>query len=387
MVDSSSAESQSPARFQLMAAELDDVDRDIQYYICQWGIGQDVGAWAKKIGTTWRMSNDIYNAWRSIWRITNQVVPYFRYTESGAFADMDMLIIGLNALSTEEERFHFGMWAINKSPLVIGAALDHDRLSQASLEIMSNKEVIAINQDSLVKQAQIARRYTEEQWDIWLGDLSGSRTVVGVANWKNDSQSVIFDLASLGVASANVRDVWAAKDLGSLSGPQGIDLAGHELRLWVLSDIVVAPALSSATYYNAARASLSGSAGVVSCPNGTCLPTGNKIGRIASGADITFANVSAQSTGKKLVAVDFVNYDYAFTTAWGMGDNIRNMTVAVNGEKAKRWAFPLSGGNWNESGRLVVEADGFKNGTDNVVTFAAFGNGTAPDLVGFEVLE
>jgi len=370
-----------------MAAELDDVDRDIQYYICQWGIGQDVGAWAKKIGTTWRMSNDIYNAWRSIWRITNQVVPYFRYTESGAFADMDMLIIGLNALSTEEERFHFGMWAINKSPLVIGAALDHDRLSQASLEIMSNKEVIAINQDSLVKQAQIARRYTEEQWDIWLGDLSGSRTVVGVANWKNDSQSVIFDLASLGVASANVRDVWAAKDLGSLSGPQGIDLAGHELRLWVLSDIVVAPALSSATYYNAARASLSGSAGVVSCPNGTCLPTGNKIGRIASGADITFANVSAQSTGKKLVAVDFVNYDYAFTTAWGMGDNIRNMTVAVNGEKAKRWAFPLSGGNWNESGRLVVEADGFKNGTDNVVTFAAFGNGTAPDLVGFEVLE
>jgi hypothetical protein len=92
MVDSSSAESQSPARFQLMAAELDDVDRDIQYYICQWGIGENVGAWAKKIGTTWRMSNDIYNAWRSIWRITNQIVPYFRYTESGAFADMDMLM-------------------------------------------------------------------------------------------------------------------------------------------------------------------------------------------------------------------------------------------------------------------------------------------------------
>jgi hypothetical protein len=84
MVDSSSAESQSPARFQHMAAELDSVDRDIHYYVCQWGIGTDVGLWASKIGNTWRMSNDIYNAWRSIWRITNQVVrmymlPYVRY--------------------------------------------------------------------------------------------------------------------------------------------------------------------------------------------------------------------------------------------------------------------------------------------------------------------
>jgi hypothetical protein len=92
MVDSSSAESQSPARFQHMAAELDMVDRDLEYYVCQWGIGHDVGEWASDIGTTWRISNDIYNAWRSIWRITNQVVPYYRHTKVGAFADMDMLM-------------------------------------------------------------------------------------------------------------------------------------------------------------------------------------------------------------------------------------------------------------------------------------------------------
>jgi hypothetical protein len=92
MVDSSSAESQSPARFQHMAAELDAVDRDIQYYVCQWGIGQDVGTWASEIGTTYRISNDIYNAWRSVWRISNQVVPYFRHTTVGAYADMDMLM-------------------------------------------------------------------------------------------------------------------------------------------------------------------------------------------------------------------------------------------------------------------------------------------------------
>jgi hypothetical protein len=57
------------------------------------------------------------------------------------------------------------MWAINKSPLIIGAALDPKRLSKASLDILSNKEIIAINQDSLAKQAQLVRRNTEDEWD------------------------------------------------------------------------------------------------------------------------------------------------------------------------------------------------------------------------------
>lgn len=387
MVDSSSAESQSPARFQHMGAELDAVDRDIEYYICQWGIGLDVGKWASELGTTWRMSNDIYNAWRSIWRITNQIVPYFRHTKVGAFADMDMLIVGLNALSAEEERFHFGMWAINKSPLIMGAALDPGRLSDVSLQIMSNAEVIAVNQDSFAKQAQLILRATEEEWDVWQGELSGARQILGIANWKNDSQSVQVDLAALGIGSAHARDLWAEKDQGVVSGSQNLTLAGHELRLWLLSNITTVSPLQSTGYYNATLGTTSGSARVNTCPSGTCLPAGAKIGNIGLGGSVTFANVSAQSPGKKLVGVDFVNYDYAFTTAWGLGDNIRNMTIAVNGQKAKRWAFPLSGGNWNEGGRLLVEADGFVQGEQNMLTFAGYGNGTAPDLIGFEVLE
>jgi alpha-galactosidase len=295
--------------------------------------------------------------------------------------------VGLNALSAEEERFHFGMWAINKSPLIIGAALDSDRLSKTSLDILSNKEVIAINQDSLAKQAQLVRRNTMDEWDIWMGDLSGSRQVLGIANWKNDSQSVHFDLSSLGLASAQARDVWAAKDLGVVSGSQNISLAGHELRLWLLSDGVLSKPLTSTTYYTAANASTNGSARISTCLPGACLPTGVRAGNINAGARVTFSNISTQSTGSKLMGVDFINYDYAFGTAWGWGDNARNITIAVNGRQAKRWAFPLSGGNWNESGRMVIEVDGFVQGTGNVVTFGAFGNSSAPDLVGFEVLE
>ncbi|KAF1966476.1 alpha-galactosidase precursor [Bimuria novae-zelandiae CBS 107.79] len=386
MVDSDSAEAKSPTRFQKMATSLEGVDRSFQYFLCQWGIGENVGDWASKIGNTWRMSNDIYNAWRSIWRITNQVVPYWRDTRPGAFPDMDMLLVGLNVLSAEEERFHFGMWAINKSPLMLGGILDN-HLSATSLAIMSNKEVIAIDQDSLGRQAQLVRRYTVEEWDIWLGELSGSRKVLGLANWRNESQSVSFDLPSLGISSAIARDVWAAKDVGSVAGTQNVKLAAHELKLWVLSNITTASAPAS-TYYSAASAKLAGGASLTQCSTDDCLPTGEKIGNIGSGASVTFQSVTAKNTANKtLLGVDFINYDYAFTTAWAWGSNTRNMTIAINGGSPKRWAFPLSGGDWYETGRLFVEVDGFKAGSSNRVVFGNAGTGWAPDLVGFEILE
>ncbi|CAI6332212.1 unnamed protein product [Periconia digitata] len=387
MVDSSSAESQSPTRFQKMAGSMEKVERDIQYFICQWGIGQNVGTWASEIGNTWRMSNDIYNAWRSIWRITNQVVPYYRHTRPGAFADMDMLLVGLNVLSAEEERFHFGMWAINKSPLMIGGILD-SRLSKSSLDIMSNKEVIAINQDPLAKQAQLVRRQTEEEYDVWLGDLSDSRKVLGIANWRNASKTVELDLKSFNISSANIRDVWAAKDTDSASGIQKVNLAGHEMKLWVLSNITTnAEGFLPSRYYAATNGTLEGSASVASCPSGSCLPVQRKVGNISQGSKVTIGAISSKTSGKKLVGVDFINYDYSFTTAWEWGTNTRNMTIAVNGGAAKRWAFPLSGGNWFETGKLMTELDGFKAGDDNKIVFSAVGNTFAPDLVGIQLFE
>lgn len=276
------------------------------------------------------------------------------------------------------------MWAINKSPLMLGGILDN-KLSKSSLAIISNKEVIAINQDSLAKQAQLVRRHTVEEWDIWLGELSGSRKVLGIANWRNASQSVSFDLASLEIVSGVARDVWAAKDIGQVSGKQDMTLKPHELRLWVLSNTTATNAPPS-TYYSAASAKLSGSASITQCSAGECLPSGKKVGNIGQGAGVTFTSVAAKGAANKtLVGVDFVNYDYAFTTAWDWGTNTRNMTIAVNGGAAKRWAFPLSGEDWYETGRLLVEVEGMKAGKGNTVVFGSVGTGWAPDLVGMEV--
>ncbi|KAM0244254.1 hypothetical protein ACHAP5_006467 [Fusarium lateritium] len=384
MVDADSAEAKSPDRFVKMAAAINETDRDIQYFLCQWGIGEDVPQWAAPLGNSWRMSNDIFNAWRAIWRITNQAVAHSKYNGLGAFADLDMLIIGLGALSYEEERFHFGFWSMMKSPLIIGGVMDAKQIPTESLEVMSNKEAIAINQDPLGEAAKLTVRYTEEEWDVWAGNLSSGRKVLGVANWKNETQTVKVDLSLIGVGEATARDVWAHKDV-SVSGNQEFELKPHELRLLVLSDITRTSPPKSAGYYSVQDADLDGTASLVDCKENECLPANKKVGSIGKDAKVTFEKVDSPKDGSLYVGIDYINHEYHHT----IGDwetNSRNMTISVNGQDAKRWAFPNAGGDWFESDRMTILLDGFNKGGENTVTFTASSEGKwAPDLVGFEL--
>lgn len=293
--------------------------------------------------------------------------------------------VGLNKISIEEERFHFGMWAINKSPLIIGCPTSLSLTPSASFDILSNTEVISINQDPLGEQAQLLRRYTEEQWDIWAGNLSGSRLVVGLANWKNSSSKISFSLDTvLGVSSASARNVWANQDLGVISGTYETTLKGHELQLLVLSKISKADTSPRSTgYYAAVDAELTGSAAVAACSDTQCLPSHSKVGYIIGDASVTFNKVSTRSAGTTLVGVDFINYDVALDSAWSDGTSSRNLTVSVNNGPIQRWDFPISGGSWYETGRLLIEVGGFKEGNNTVVFGAS--NGYAPDLVGIEI--
>lgn len=298
--------------------------------------------------------------------------------------------VGVAGFTETEERFHFAFWAMAKSPLSLG--MPFSSASPSSIAVVSNKEVIAINQDPLAVPAILRRRYTEEEWDIWAGPLSGDRLVVALTNWKAKAQTVSVDLAAvLGVGQAEVRDVWAHEDLGTVSDVFDATLASHELRLLVLSNIVPSEAGEpvSTGYHPAQSASLNGSAALEDCPNEECLPSNAKIISLAANATATFDSVQASSAGTKLVAVDYINYDVALGSAWDWGSNTRNLTIAVNGgaKQAKRWAFPLSGGDWYEAGRLLVEVPGFKAGEDNLIVFGGYQNQATPHLVGFEVLE
>lgn len=263
--------------------------------------------------------------------------------------------------------------------------MDAKQIPTESLEVMSNKEAIAINQDPLAEAAKLVVRYTEEEWDVWAGNLSSDRKVLGVANWKNETQTVKVDLSLIGVKEATARDVWAHKDV-TVSGNQQFELKPHELRLLVLSDITQTAPPKSAGYYSAQDANLDGTASVVDCKESECLPANKKVGSIGKDAKVTFEKVNAPKDGSLYVGIDYINHEYHHT----IGDwetNSRNMSISVNGEDAKRWAFPNAGGDWFESDRLTILLDGFTKGDKNAITFTASADGKwAPDLVGFEVL-
>ncbi len=283
------------------------------------------------------------------------------------------------------------MWAINKSPLKIGAPLAKPgAVPQASIDILSNKEVIAISHDSIGKQARLIRRYTEEEWDLWAGELSESRLVLGIANWKNDTQTVRIDLgaAGLGLKKVNARDVWAHQDVGGLSGVRTWQLKGHEMKLLVLSEVEQSLQVPKGTgFYAASNAKIQGGAVIEGCGDGECLPAGSRARYITRDSTVVFDSVESKGSGTKVLGIDFINYEIATDTAWGWGSNTRNMTIAVNNGKSKRWAFPISGGDWQEADRMFIEVDGFVDGASNKVSFSGFGDSNAPDLVGFEIYE
>ena len=286
-----------------------------------------------------------------------------------------------------------GLWSMAKSPLTIGLPLNATSSpSRSSLATLTNKDVLAINQDPLAKPARLVRRFTEEEWDLWAGPLSRDRMVVALANWRNESQTVSIDLArAIGVKSAHAKDVWAGRSIGSVKGVYETDLDAHQLQILILSKIKPSALQPVGTgYHSASTAALTGSATLSHCTQGECLPAGAKVTDIRGNSTATFSSVQAPSAGTQTLAVDFINYDVAMGSAWEWGSNTRNMTIAVNGGAPKRWAFPLSGGDWFESGRLLVEVDGFEEGEGNSVVFAGSkGDGVAwaPELVGFELLE
>ena len=292
-------------------------------------------------------------------------------------------------MSEEEERFEFTMWAINKSPLIIGAPMNTAITAQSSLDILSNKDVSAINQDALGEQTSLVRRYTEEEYDIWAGNLTEGRKVVAIPNWSNDTKEVNVDLASaLGLESVGtITDVWHNVPVSSDPLQMPLTLAGHEARLLVLADLTYSASAAPGAYYSAADATLDGGANLVSCDAGTCQPTSQKVQDVVNGASVTFDNVAAADlTATRLVGIDFINYDIALASAWSNGTNTRNLTVAVNDGTPKRWAFPISGGNWSDTGRLNVEVDGFVAGTGNTVKLASVDQQFGPDVVGLEVV-
>ena len=133
-------------------------EKPITFSICEWG-NADPSKWGAKVGNMWRTTSDILPNWLSIRYIYERNVRLYEYAYPGHYNDPDMLEVGNGKLSENENKAHFSLWCMMASPLVLGNDIrllkdKSDEKAQSTLKILTNKELIAIDQDSLSKQAK-----------------------------------------------------------------------------------------------------------------------------------------------------------------------------------------------------------------------------------------
>ena len=221
--------------YEVMHAALEKVPRDIVYSLCQYGMG-NVWEWGAGVGgNCWRTTGDITDGWSSMSRIGFAQAGHEKFAGPGHWNDPDMLVVGLvgwgpdlhpSHLTPDEQYTHISLWSLLAAPLLIGC--DLGRLDEFTLNLLTNDEVIDINQDPLGKQA--FRLSFEKGKEIWAKEMEDGSRAVGLFftddrerktpadyfDWSPAERAVIgFNGADIGITGKfRVRDVWRQKELG-----------------------------------------------------------------------------------------------------------------------------------------------------------------------------
>lgn len=206
------AEAMAP--YQLMGKALREVDRDIIYSLCQYG-RKDVWKWGSEVGgNSWRTTGDIRDNWESISRIGFSQAGLEPFAGPGHWNDPDMLVVGYvgwsknlrpTFLSPNEQYTHITLWSMLSAPLLIGC--DLNRLDDFTYGLLSNAEVIAVNQDPLGKQA--SRVLQDGNVQVWTKPLVDGSVAVAVFNLGGDPVQYQLALRMLNLeGKCTVRDLW-----------------------------------------------------------------------------------------------------------------------------------------------------------------------------------
>jgi len=203
-----------------MRYALNEVPRDIVYSLCQYGMGS-VWEWGNKVGgDLWRTTGDIVDTWESLSGIGFSQDVAAPYSQPSGFNDPDMLIVGWvgwgpnlhpTKLTTSEQYLHISLWALQSAPMLIGC--DLTKLDGFTLNLLTNDEVIEIDQDILGKSAQVV--YREGTVQIWSKDLEDGSKAVGIFNLGETPIKGQIKWSDIKVnGKQTVRDVWRQKDMG-----------------------------------------------------------------------------------------------------------------------------------------------------------------------------
>lgn len=219
-------------RYAAIRRAIDATGRtDVRLNVCRWDFP---GIWVRDIATSWRISHDISDRWIAVYSIIRQSLYLSAYAGGGHYNDMDMLEVG-RSLSAEEDKTHFGLWCIMASPLLIGC--DLTTLRPETLELLTNPELIALNQDPLGLQAYVAAH--EGNTYVLVKDIEerfGRTRAVAFFNPSSETVHMSADLVDLELDGAvSVRDLFARQDLGEVSGNLEVDVPAHGTRIFRLT--------------------------------------------------------------------------------------------------------------------------------------------------------
>ncbi|KAF5939451.1 hypothetical protein HYC85_023710 [Camellia sinensis] len=195
---------------------------------------ENPATWAASIGNSWRTTGDIKDTWKSMTSRADENDVWASYAGPGGWNDPDMLEVGNGGMSTEEYRSHFSIWALAKAPLIIGC--DIRSMDSDTFQLLSNKEVIAVNQDKLGVQGKKVNKNGD--LEVWAGPLSGKRVAVVLWNRGESNATITADWKDIGLKPSTVvdaRDLWKHSTTASIQDQLKAGVDAHACKMYILT--------------------------------------------------------------------------------------------------------------------------------------------------------
>lgn len=212
---------------EIVEAIRETANRPVSINICRWAYP---GTWVKDLSRSWRISPDISANWGSVKFIIGKNLYLSAFAGDGHYNDMDMLEIG-RGLSQNEEEVHFGMWCIMSSPLLIGC--DLTTIPEASLALLKNPELIALNQDPLGLQAHVVQH--EGNGYVLVKDIEKKRGLKRAVAFYNPSDSactITIPLSALELGGkTKVRDLIKRENEPSVSNELSYTVPARSVKM------------------------------------------------------------------------------------------------------------------------------------------------------------
>ena len=332
------------ARYEAISRAIKNTGRtDVRMNACRWAYP---GTWIDGAAFSWRTTGDINASWGSVKGILAENLYMSAYCSRGHYNDMDMLEVGRN-LTAEEDKTHFGMWCIMNSPLLIGC--DLTKINSTALNLLKNKELIALNQDTLYQQAYVAK--WQDTCYVMVKDIEqlyGTRRAFAVYNPTDKVVKTIVRFSDIDLAgNVKLRDVFLKKDLGSFTDSYEVSLPKHGTRIYVaeadtrLERVRYEAEAGYNSVYQEIKNNQSEKTGSYEASD--FCSGGYKAGWLGrrDQNDLQWRNVYSQEGGEYKLTIGFI-----------CGEN-RNITVSVNGKKIQ--TVSANSGSWQKVGKKTLK--------------------------------